>query len=267
METKHNGTDPKKVKILNLLAIFALFHYYPCQVNFLKKIIHRRMYNYLETNLLLSNRQGGFRRNLDTSQTVLGLVNYVNKGLHVSNLPSIAVFADLSKAFDSIDRNILLKKLPFYGFSGNLLNLLYSYLFDRKQCVNLNGIYSVLADIDYGVPQGSILGPLLFILFINDLPQLTFNLEISIYADDTVFHYHHVHLPTTYANMQLDLNIFQDWCNFNKLTLNVTKTKVMFFSVKRKSVPITSLLSLRINNQVLQYVEDFKYLGIVLDRK
>lgn len=110
---------PKKLnsKIVDNLRPISLL---PLPGQLFKKIIHRRMYTYLETNMLLSERQGGFRKNLHTSQTVLELVNYVNKGINAFNLPSIAVFADLSKAFDSIDRSILLKKLPLYGFTGTL---------------------------------------------------------------------------------------------------------------------------------------------------
>lgn len=176
----------------------------------------------------------------------------------------ITAFADLAKAFDSIDRSLLLHKLPFYGISGNVLKLIKSYLTNRKQRVNLNGMLSQEYSIDYGLPQGSILGPMFFILFINDLPRHLFKSKICIYADDTVFYYRHENIDEAIKFMQGDLDKYFKWCNYNTLTLNIDKTKAMVLDVKNKNT--SNLCKLKINDRNLEYVDRIVYLGILLDR-
>lgn len=151
-----------------------------------EKIIHTRLSNYFENNSLFCKNQGGFRRGMDTTHTIYELVDYVNNGFNLKKNFCLAAFADLAKAFDSLDRSLLLKKLYLYGIRGCFLKLLTNYLTNRRQQVNLSGKLSDLKPINCGVPQGSILGPLLFIIFINDLPVHNFNCQILIYAADTV---------------------------------------------------------------------------------
>lgn len=230
-----------------------------------EKILHSRLSGYFESNNLLCIEQGGFRKSLDTSQTVYDLVNYINTGFDLNNSQCLAAFADLAKAFDSLDRTLLLKKLNMYGIRGNFLKLLTSYLSNRKQQVNLNGILSELKPINYVVPQGSILGPLLFIIFVNDLPQHNFNSQISIYADDTVLYFKHNDFAHMVKQMKNDLYKYHQWCLLNKLSLNTTKTKLMLFSDRKKN--IVNHPTLFINDIALDFVENYTYLGIKLDRQ
>lgn len=118
-----------------------------------EKILHSRLSSYFESNDLLCIEQGGFRKEMDTSYAIFDLVNYISTGFNSNNLQCLAAFADLAKAFDSIDRKLLLKKLEIYGVKGNILKLLTSYLTNRKQQVNLNGILSELKPINSESPR------------------------------------------------------------------------------------------------------------------
>lgn len=255
---------PKKqnVRLVENLRPITLL---PLPGKILEKIIHKHMYFYLENCNLICPQQGGFRPGRDTIQTVLELTNYVHEGFNDNSSHAMAVFVDLAKAFDSIDRTILVKKLESFGFSGKLLNLLKNYLVNRKQRVNLNGIFSDEQHINYGVPQGSIIGPLMFILFINDLPSHHFMSDISIYADDTVFYYKSNSLSDLYAVVQSDMNLYYEWCKANKLILNILKTKSMLFC--ESTGYLLNLKKIKINDVEVDFVDNFTYLGISLDRQ
>lgn len=133
----------------------------------------------------------------------------------------------------------------------------------RKQIVNLNGYFSEQHCIEYGGPQGSILGPLFFILFVNDLSLHQFKSLICIYADDTVFYHRYLDVNNVINGMQEDLAKYSSWCKYNKLPLNVGKTKALIFDNKKKNT--TRVKNLEINGKPLDYVTQFKYLGMTLD--
>ena len=130
-----------------------------------EKLIHRRLTSFLESHEVFTENQYGFRKNMSTNDAVNNLLNYIYKAMDDKEYLG-AVFIDLSKAFDTVPHNLLLEKLEHYGIRGNALNLIKSYLSDRKQFVSLNGIRSSMQDIKIGVPQGSVLGPLLFLIYI-----------------------------------------------------------------------------------------------------
>ena len=182
------------------------------------------------------------------------------------NKATIAVYIDAMKAFDTVNHDILLKKIHAIGIRGNVEKWLKNYLTNRKQCTIANNIVSELRNVTCGVPQGSVCGPLLFLLYINDLPQILKNSQVSLYADDTVIYINNSDVNLASNLLQQDLNLLHNWCDMNKLTINCKKTKFCVYgmrSIVKKSK--TQNLVLSLNNQILDKVCSYKYLGFTLD--
>ena len=181
----------------------------------------------------------------------------------------IGIFLDLSKAFDTIDHAILLKKLEHYGIDGIPLKLLKNYLTNRKQYVRLHEVNSNLLPINTGVPQGSILGPLLFIIYINDFARASAIFDFICYADDTTL-FSTLNKFTNAQNINPDIIIntelakINEWLEINKLSLNATKSKFMVFHTQQKHRAIKPPVP-KINNTNIEKVEQFKFLGLTLD--
>ena len=149
-----------------------------------EKLLYEQLHKYFEDNNILGDKQWGFRPIHSTIHALQKSIN--NWLLNIDKGKTNAViFLDLRKAFDTVDHDILIKKLSYYGLNGKELSLLQSYLANRSQCCSVNGKVSNFSSISCGVPQGSILGPLLFIIYMNDLQQVTDNCDISMYADYT----------------------------------------------------------------------------------
>lgn len=149
-----------------------------------------------------------------------------------------AVFLDLAKAFDTVDHGILLKKLEFAGIRGVALDLFKSYFNDRKQTVYVDGIYSDMKSITCGVPQGSVLGPLLFLIYINDIGALNLKSDPNIFADDTAMFYFSSNVLDNVSDAQRDLDLLKEYFRLNKLTLNINKSKFMNIRSKNKALPL-----------------------------
>ena len=224
----------------------------------LEKVIYKRLYNFMNTSNTFYANQYGFRHRHSTLHAVTKLVTDIVK--HNDNKEStLSIFLDLSKAFDTIDHDILLAKLEFYGIRGIALDWFKSYLFNRKQYVSYNGSQSYQLNSKHGVPQGSVLGPLLFIIYTNDLPDCVDQAEIILFADDTTIYKSSTNLNNLCLSMNLNLANLTDWFRSNKLSLNISKTNYMLFS---NSAKYTNPLNLNISNQIIKNTKCTKFLGL-----
>ncbi|XP_057310678.1 uncharacterized protein LOC130648640 [Hydractinia symbiolongicarpus] len=227
-----------------------------------EKIIYKRVYGFLEANNALYKHQFGFRKNYSTSQTLLNISQKIMDALDKGNY-ACGVFIDLQKAFDTVDHEILLKKLFHYGIRGTPLSLFKSYLTGRQQFVSINGNISTSNLIRHGVPQGSVLGPLLFLIYINDLHcSINFSL-VHHFADDTNLLNFSKSLKQLAKQMNFDLKLLCHWLNANKISLNASKTEYIVFKHTRK--PLNYDFRLFINGKRLIPSNCIKYLGVLLD--
>ena len=177
------------------------------------------------------------------------------------------MFVDLSKAFDTVNHKILLKKLTCFGIKGIYLNWFKSYLNNRKQFISYDKNETTMLNLVCGVPQGSILGPLLFLLYVNDLQHASTILEPIMFADDTNLFISRKNITTLFSTMNKELTKIQEWFNANKLSLNISKTKYSFFHPLALSdrIPL-KLPKLEINANTIKREYTMKFLGVLLDK-
>ena len=180
------------------------------------------------------------------------------------NIFPLNIFLDVSKAFDTLDHEIMLYKLEYYGVKGPALQLLGSYLSDRKQYVEFENVKSDSSNIKTGVPQGSILGPLLFVIYVNDISLASKIFTAIIYADETslsstlnTFRFN------TNLNINNELSKISEWLKVNKLSLNTKKTYAMIFHMPQKQVTTPTL---EIDETSIEFVNSFNSLGITIDK-
>jgi hypothetical protein len=272
----NTGIFPQKLKIAKVLPLYKknenfLFDNYrpvsilPSLSKVIEKIMHIQLYDHFIKNNLFYESQYGFRNSHSTELATLEVLNRIVSQMDKGEIP-INIYLDLSKAFDTLDHEILLFKLQYYGVKDESLLLLRNYLSDRKQYVDFNEKQSDLRAISTGVPQGSILGPLLFIIYINDFVKATEFFKPIIYADDTalsaILNMNGNENQNLENQINNELDIINDWFKLNKLSLNISKTKAMVFHDPRKKV---DTINLKINEIPIDFVEQFNYLGIILD--
>jgi hypothetical protein len=269
----NQGIFPDILKIAKVLPLFKgnelfLFtNYRPISVlNSLSKIFERifynRLYNFLTSNEILYDKQFGFRTKHSTDMALIILLDRINLAIEQGEFV-LGVFLDFSKAFDTVNHEILLNKLDYYGIRGTANNWLRSYLFNRTQFVVYDNHKSSSKILDCGVPQGSILGPLLFLIYINDLACVSDILFTIMYADDTNIFVSGRNLEELERIMNTELGLLHNWLIANKLSLNVNKTHYIIFKPPRKKSFYTPRL--HINNSNIQKVNQTKFLGVILD--
>ena len=224
--------------------------------------MHKRLYNFLEQHNILFHNQFGFRKNKSTSFALLQITERIKETIDDQKY-GCGVFIDLRKAFDTVNHKILLTKLEHYGIRGSSLNWFESYLSNRKQYVFFNGESSSLKDITCGVPQGSVLGPILFLIYINDLPNSSKFFEFFLFADDTNIYYEADSLDKLELTLNKGLKELHTWLIVNRLSLNIKKTNFVLFHPYNKQVQRN--ITLKINKKAISEKDSVKYLGIMID--
>ena len=201
-----------------------------------------RLYSFLEMHNCIYELQFGFRQKHSTNHALLSMTQEIRDSMDKGSL-AIGVFVDFQKAFDTVNHEILLKKMHHYGVRGITNDWFRSYLTNRKQYVSIDGTNSDLKCNKHGVPQGSVLGPLLFLIYINDLHTCIKYSTTRHFADDTNLLYRvNQNKPRNRnvgRNLNIDLKSLNNWLLANKISLNSTKTEIIFFRNKGKDIPKT----------------------------
>ena len=269
------GIIPDKLKLAKVLPIFKkddkelMDNYRPISIlpsfsKILEKIVFKRVYNFLDKFKILHDSQYGFRPNRSTIDAIIDCTEQIKDALE-NKKDALGLFLDLSKAFDTLDHSILLKKLSLYGIRGQSLSWFQNYLDNRSLYVEYKGAISKQYNVTYGVPQGSVLGPLLFIIFINDLPQSINKSSTILFADDTTLLTTASNLDELFVASNDDANSLYNWFCSNNLSLNTAKTQYIVFT--KKLCPKTLKHNLRIGDELIANVKEAKFLGMILDNR
>ena len=267
------GVFPDKLKTAKVVPIYKandseLFNNYrPISLlshfsKFFERVMYNRLIEFVERFEILYSHQFGFRKNHSTSLALTHLINKIASAID-QNEVTVGIFLDLSKAFDTLDHEILFSKLKHYGIDGIALQWIKSYFCNRKQFVQINQASSSELTIKCGVPQGSILGPLFFILYINDLPNSVNISETLLFADDTSISCSHTDIDHLITVLNKELQSVDVWMKANKLSVNISKTKYVIFRPKQKR--INTNIPILFDGKVLKQEQSLKFLGVHID--
>ena len=253
---KEDKSDPGNYRPISLLSMLH---------KILEKLMSKRLTSFLDDNKILYKYQFGFRAKHSTTQAVTEIVDNLLEELDNGKVTA-GIYLDLSKAFDTVDHKILLTKLQYYGIRGEALRWFQSYLTNRQQFTVANGICSTQQNVLYGVPQGSVLGPLLFLIYVNDIAAALPSHKLRLFADDSNIFVSDIN-PRSLKNQMISVLKNMDvWFRANKLTINISKTKYSIFVKQNQEIP-NILNSIVVNGTKISRVPDSKYLGLVLDDK
>ena len=266
------GVFPNKLKTANVIPLFKsedseLFNNYrPVSIlctlsKIFEKVMYSRIIDFLNKYKFFVKSQFGFRKDHSTYMPLLVLIDEIINALDSGEV-AVGVFLDFSKAFDTVNHKILLEKLYHYGIRDKAYAWLKSYLCDRNQFVSYNGFKSSERTITCGVPQGSILGPLLFLIYINDLSNNCKFAKPFLFADDTNLLHHSKDHQNLQEELNYDLENISEWLKANRLSLNIKKTHYMVFTKKHGIADI----NLNIDGNKIDSVEQTKFLGVIIDK-
>lgn len=267
------GIFPDNLKIAKVVPIFKSGdkflsgNYRPISLlpvlsKIFERVMYNRLVNFLNRKNFFYKFQYGFRENHDTKIAIAELINNLQHNLD-KGLVSVGIFIDLKKAFDTVNHKILLQKLYHYGVRGCAHEWFKSYLSNRKQFVKINNAESGLQDVTCGVPQGSIIGPLLFLIYVNDMVNSVMHGEVKMFADDTNIFYSSKNIHSMVSVIEDDLQVLNSWLKVNKLCVNVRKCNFMVIQGKNKKR--VENVKIKFCNDYLEEVESCKYLGIFID--
>ena len=236
----------------------------PAVSKIMERVIHQQVHFHLNQHNLLSEAQFGFRKNHSTCTCILKLLDDIYSNMEMGKLTGV-VFLDLKKAFDTVDHNIMINKLNKFNIDEQAREWFRNYLSGRKQSVKYHGTQSAPLLIQCGVPQGSILGPMMFIMYINDLGKYLTDSKVSLYADDTALYTASTTQIELVLNLRVELSVVNEWLKANRLTLNTKKTKYVIFGTRNKLEHAAQDLNITIGGDKLEKVSSMKYLGVILD--
>lgn len=252
------GKDPNQCESYRPISLLSSLS------KILEKIINEKLWKFINLNNIIPPEQFGFRQFHSTTHQVKRIVNHVKQNLAVQKSTGL-VLLDIEKAFDSVWHNGLIFKLINYGFPICLIKIVKSFLCERYFCVNVNNEYSDLKEIPAGVPQGSVMGPVLYTLFCADLPK-SGNCEYAFYADDTGIFISDIFGDNIVNDLQKGLDTVRDYFDKWKIKVNASKTQAIFFTRRRSSCYLPSS-KLSMDGHEISWANQVKYLGVFLDPK
>ena len=251
--------DPDNYRPISLLSVFN---------RIFERVMYSRLICFIDKHKILSPAQYGFRKNHSTQHAIIDIVDKICKNMESKKF-TCGIFIDLKKAFDTVDHSILLSKLNHYGIRGLIHDWFNSYLSDRSQTTSIGNCTSEVISCSYGVPQGSVLGPLLFLLYVNDISSSSDKFEFCLFADDTSMLYSHRDIHALERIVNDELGKVCLWLEANKLTLNISKSNyVIFHPYQKKTNYNLQIIVYDSNSKTflpLQMKSNVKYLGLFID--